>query len=116
MADDIRLWRYHVPSVNGEGWGIFVIGSDGYFSCVTDHGNYAYLWTHHGFDDFRKFLLRAVEDRDYFVTKLGHGKVYDGPETEKALKEAVAENLRDGTWTAEEVEEELELIDRKSVV
>lgn len=57
------LRRYALPSVKGEGWAIIVIGSDGYFSTVSDWGNYAYLWTHPGCE-FRHFL--AGLDADYF--------------------------------------------------
>lgn len=69
------IWVYDLPSVAGEGWGTFILRSDGYFSCVTDYGNYAFRWLRHGEDDFRAFWLK---DRwnfpSYVVSKLtNHG-------------------------------------------
>jgi hypothetical protein len=91
---EVRLWRFHLPSGRGEGlerfeWGTFVIGSDGYFSCVTDWGNYAFRWTSPGCD-IRKFLQGAVKDPDYFVKKLSSDE-YDGEESAKAILEMAKE-------------------------
>lgn len=84
---DVKLYRYVLPSVKGEGWAVVVMGSDGYFSTVSDYGNYAYWWSHHGTDDFRKFMLTA--DADYVRRKLNPEMVLDSRETEKALKQIV---------------------------
>lgn len=62
------VWQYDFPSVNGEAWGTFILRSDGYFSAVTDFGNYAHRWYHHGRDDFREFVLGVGPD--YVVSKL----------------------------------------------
>jgi hypothetical protein len=86
-----QLWRYVLPSEKGEGWAVFVLGSDGYFSAVSDYGNYAFYWRAHGCDDFRQFLLRAGSSWDYFVGKLSNGEVYDGDASRAAIKEAIAE-------------------------
>ena len=92
---EVRLWRFHLPSGKGEGlerfeWGTFVIGSDGYFSCVTDWGNYAFRWGSMG-SDVRHFLQGAVEDPDYFIKKLSSDE-YDGEETAKAILEMAKED------------------------
>ena len=67
----VELHRYALPSVKGEGWAIVVLGSDGYFSAVSDWGNYAYIWTHPGCE-FRRFLVGC--DAHYFWTKIMHGR------------------------------------------
>ena len=73
---DVILRRYHFSSIQGEGWATFVIGSDGYFSAVSDYGNYSYYWPHHGCTDFRQFLVRAPRDWDYFAKKLNPMRGY----------------------------------------
>lgn len=66
-----KTWRYDFPSVNGEGWGTIILGSDGYFSVVSDYGNFAYRWSHHAHDDFRRFwLVDRWNWPDYTVSKL----------------------------------------------
>ena len=109
---DVKLWRYYLPSAKGEGWAIFVLGSDGYFSAVSDYGNYAYLWSAHGCDDFREFLLRADRDWDYFVNKLfmGRKKEYDGEATLKGIKEYLWERMGDGSIDKTEYDEQEALL------
>jgi len=71
-AQPVRLWRFLVPPKKSLGsWGLFVVGSDGFFSCVTDYGNWAFRWTAMGCD-VRKFL-QDVEP-DYLVGKLTSGQ------------------------------------------
>lgn len=103
----VELRRYVIPSQKGEGWAIIVIGSDGYFSTVSDYGNYAYRWTNPGCE-FRKFLVGV--NAGYLIGKL-HGRPdeYDGDETTKAIREEIVRRRRDGTWTREEAREEWNL-------
>lgn len=108
---NIQLWRYSLPSVNHSGWAIFVLGSDGYFSAVSDFGNYAFLWRAHGCSDFREFLLRAERDSDYFIGKLSPGEVYDGDETMKEIKKGLQEALESKEITREAMEQELRTIE-----
>jgi hypothetical protein len=103
------FWKYIVPSVDGlEGWGIFVLDSTGYFSAVTDYGNYAFLWTHHGFEDFREFLMGL--DKDYLCSKLGK-RSYDGDLTLDNIKDQILQLRRDGTFTKEKAREEWDLLE-----
>lgn len=89
MSDsEVKLRRYKIPSVKGEGWAVVVIGSDGYFSAVSDCGNYAHLWSHHGCADFRQFLIRAVEDWEYFARKLSNEHDFRDWSEETTLTEA----------------------------
>ena len=92
---EVTLRRYVLPSVKGEGWAIFVIGSDGYFSAVSDWGNYAYIWTHPGCE-FRKFLSRC--DTHYVWTKITHGRkayVFDEEGTEKNIRKRLWDMMGD---------------------
>lgn len=96
-APPVVLRRYRLPSTkSGEGWAIIVLGSDGFFSAVSDFDNYAFLWSAHGQPDFRLFLLEAETDDDYFIRKLSPGKVYDGDESEKNIRRAIVGARRDG--------------------
>lgn len=86
----VKLRRYSLPSIKGEGWAIVVIGSDGYFSTVSDHGNYANIWSHTGTKDFRDFLLSL--DDDYIAKKIGPSEeVFNVKRTEAAIREALLE-------------------------
>jgi hypothetical protein len=96
---EVKLWRYHLPSENGEGWAIIVIGSDGFFSAVSDYGSYGYFWSHHGCKDVRQFFLRAPRNWDYFLGKLAPKPWgFDGPATYKAIRECILEGRRRGGW------------------
>lgn len=104
-----QLWRYSIPSEQGEGWAVFVLGSDGYFSSVSDYGNYAFLWCAHECRDFREFLLHTDRDWDYFVRKLSPGNVYDGEATERGIRETILRLRRDRSLSMEEARTEWDL-------
>lgn len=97
MDKQIKYWRYEIPSIKGEGWGIFTLDSTGGFSCVTDYGNYAFRWTHHGMDDFRKFFDR--NSYSYILNKLhlgsGKTKEIDIAATTENIKKHILEYRRD---------------------
>ncbi len=103
---DITLRRYHLGTEDGlSGWGTFVIGSDGYFSAVTDYGNYAFAWRNTGRPDFRMFLTEIGPD--YLASKIRPGPMeFDGEATTKAIREYIIEVRRDGNITAELAREE----------
>lgn len=97
----VKLRRYHLPSEKFEGWATIVIGDDGYFSAISDFGNYAFRWTHYGDQDFRQFLLRMHESWDYFCSKLG-SQEFDGPATKRAIEVYILEQRREQEYTKEE--------------
>ena len=107
----VRLWRYYLPNKSGEGWAEIVIGSNGFFAAVSDYGNYAFAWRHHGETDVRKFFLRAERDWDYFARKLGGERfqVYDGAVTRRAIREQIVAERRQGNLTPDEARAEWEL-------
>jgi len=84
------------------GWAIFVVGSDGFFSAVSDYGNYSYLWRDHACDDFREFLLRAKRDSDYFIRCLRPKRIYDPDATERRIKEAICRERRSRSLSKED--------------
>jgi hypothetical protein len=72
---DVKLYRYAIPHVKHEGWAEVVIGSNGYFSTVSDYGDYAFRWTHFGERDFREFFIHL--NADYVHHKLDPSTVFD---------------------------------------
>lgn len=106
-----QLRRYNVRHENGSWLADIVISDDGYFSTVSDYGNYAYAWTHAEME-FRAFLAKL--DADYLIGKIKPGHVYDGPETFKSVKKRICEDRRRLDITAEEAREEWELLGENS--
>lgn len=86
MSDALR--KYKLPPKKGEGWAVIVIDMNGFFSTVSDWGNFAFNWLNTGEDDFRKFLLDL--EPDYLADKLGKvEKTFNGEASAKAVREAV---------------------------
>lgn len=108
--DNIKFWRYYIPPVDRiEGWGIFLLDSTGMFAAVTDYGNYAYMWDHHGKKDFREFVAGLAKSPYYVLGKVAK-KDYSGKETIKAIKEDILDNRRDGSYTKEFARREWDLL------
>lgn len=109
---EIQMWRYDLPPVNGEGWGIFLLDSTGMFAAVTDYGNYAYCWTHHGETDFRKFVIDLEKSPGYLLGKVArHAYSYDGEKSLDLIKENILELRKDGSLTKEDARKEWDLLD-----
>lgn len=97
------LWRYDLPNIKLEGWAIVIMSSDGYFSAVSDFGNYCYKWS--SFEgDFRKFLLDV--ESDYLLSKISRRSVFDEEKAQKNIRRAILEMRRTGGLTREEAREE----------
>jgi hypothetical protein len=97
--------RYNIPSINGEGWAVVVLDlKDGYFSTVSDWGNYSYMWTNIGTGlDFRQFLCSTAPES--FWGKITQGReawVWNIEATQKAMQLAL-----DGMLVAGEVSTEV---------
>lgn len=113
---ETKFWKYYVPSIDGiEGWGIFILDSTGMFSCVTDYGNYAFNWTHHGMNDFREFFARD-KGFDYHVNKLyrigAQGELEFQPEeTIKNVKQSILESRWEDHMSEETARQEWDLLD-----
>ena len=106
----IFVFGYAIPPIEGQGWGIFLLDSTGMFTCVTDYGNYAYKWTDHGMDDFRKFVIQI--DWHYTMEKLwdGRSKEFDGKQTVQAIERHIIEYRREGYYTKEFARKEWDLL------
>jgi len=95
----------------GEWLATVVISDDGYFSTVSDYGNYAFFWGDAG-ECFRKFLAQLGPD--YYLPKFGAREEYDGKETLKAVKRAIREQRRVHEILREGAREEWDLLDAHS--
>lgn len=103
-VSEARLRRYDLPGKNYEGWGIFVIADDGFFSCVTDFGNYAFAWRSFG-PCFRSFLCDI--ETPYLASKLHEGpKVFYAEATRSRVRKLIHELLEEGALTQEQADEE----------
>lgn len=112
-VNKVKFWRYSLPPQDGlSGWGIFLLDSTGMFAAVTDYGNYAYKWTHHGEDDFRNFVIDVAHSPEYVVENLcqGRSKEYCGKKTFEVIKEYILEYQRNGTLTKETAKKEWALL------
>ncbi|MDF2563750.1 MAG: hypothetical protein K0Q53_145 [Massilibacillus sp.] len=108
-SNDIKIWRYYLPNTERKGWGIFIIDEKGYFSAVTDYGNYAFMWSSFGSDDFREFVIEISNNPGYVLGKVAK-KEYDGEQTCKDIKELIIELRRDGSFAKEEARREWDLL------
>lgn len=95
---NVTLRRYDIKSTADRCWWAIVIidTSIGYFSTVSDWGNYAYLWSAPGCE-FRKFITQL--NPDYFWGKITHGReahVFDEEATEKNIKTRLWEMMGEG--------------------
>jgi hypothetical protein len=107
MSDE-TVWRYSVPNdKRHEGWAVFLLDSSGMLAVCSDYGNYAYHW-HRGWGDydFRKFLSGI--DQYYLTSKLSYGlsKEVRVKETEKAIREHIAEMLKSEAFTSADARRE----------
>jgi hypothetical protein len=111
MSDEVKSWRYALPSEKGEGWAIVHMDSRGFFATCSDYGNYAYHWSSFG-EDFRSFMLHMERDYDYFGNKLDHDKwhSFSLEQTVKHIKQRILERRREGRFDKDEALEEWECV------
>jgi len=109
---DLVIHRYAFESLNGEGWAIFLLGSDGTFTAHSDFGDYTYWWSAMGTTDIRTFLLRWEKSGTYFTDKLSHGdRVYDGATSAANIRRFVCEQRREKSLTREQARDEWNLVE-----
>ena len=111
MADPIKLWRYYLPSENGQGWAEIVLCSSGFFGAVSDWGNHSFAWRAFGDGDFREFV--AGLDAGYLEGKLGacsgHSDEFDAEKSLRAIRTHIIEARRGGALTKEQARKEFDL-------
>jgi hypothetical protein len=91
------LRRYRLTGERDEWLADVVIADDGYFSTVSDYGDYAYWWSSAG-ECFRSFLAQI--DADYLLSKVSR-REYDGEATESAVKRHIIKLRREGRLSRE---------------
>lgn len=101
------LRQYDLRTDKGRWLARVVICDDGYFSTVSDYGNYGFWWGAAG-DCFRSFLCRL--EPDYLCGKLAPETVYYGQETEKNIRRRILEWRRDGSLSRDDARREWDLI------
>ncbi|TQF14223.1 hypothetical protein FJV41_19840 [Myxococcus llanfairpwllgwyngyllgogerychwyrndrobwllllantysiliogogogochensis] len=106
---ELTVWQYRLLTPEGSWLADVILRSDGYFSTVSDYGNYAFRWTAPGMP-FRDFVVRigGRDDRSYVCSKLGTSDWWDGAATLKGIREHIIEYRRRWGWTKERAAEEWE--------
>ncbi|WP_339283722.1 hypothetical protein [Paenibacillus sp. FSL R5-0486] len=106
---DVKFWRYYIPSVDGEGWGIFILDSTGMFSAVTDYGNAAHKFEVREGEDIRKYLAKGVPGT--LMARLFYDlRRYDPDETLRRAKQDIIYLRGDQSLTREEARKEWDLL------
>lgn len=112
MKPDPTVWIYKLRDERGHWLARVVMTSDGYFSTVSDYGNYAFWW--HAFEgDFRAFFAQC--DDGYVLGKLAKRDYYDGEATRTRIREHILEYRRDGWLSKDRAREEWDLLNRCGV-
>ena len=100
--------RYDVRTEGGAWLAVVFLGADGFFSTVSDYGNYGHWWGSTGRDDFRDFLCGT--SADYLVGKFSPEWEMDPDASEIEVKKCIIRLRREGTLTADEARAEWELL------
>jgi hypothetical protein len=111
---DVRVWRYHLPSIKGEGWVIAFLDSIGAFSCLSDWGDYGYRWPQAGWGpgDFRQFFVQCHDD--YVLHKIARRDTYHSDRTLRNVKDHILSHRRDLCWSRQWARDEWNLLTRHS--
>ncbi|MCC2473549.1 hypothetical protein LKL98_21245 [Bacillus pacificus] len=102
-------FRYTVPSVDGEGWGVFLLDQSGVFTAVTDFGNFAHWFSLRENESIGEFLLSRRPDQ--ILCKIANEDVVDIKETIKYIKENLLNDRREGRFTEAYARAEWKLIE-----
>lgn len=104
MKKPLHVWQYSFRGTNNwnEGWAEVMLREDGFFSAISDFGNFAYYWPlkHTGHADIREFFLRI--DWDYVANKLKPEKHVDSEKSFARTREHILQMRRGGTYSREE--------------
>lgn len=97
---------YKIPSDEHGSWAKIIIDDSGYFSTVSDYGNYAFQWTHFGEGtDFRDFLMGL--NADYLMSKLHLGRPmeFDDEDLRKWCQGRIKKYRREKLLSSEDAHE-----------
>lgn len=96
---DSTVHQYRLRGERGQWVADVIMRSDGYFSTVSDYGNYAYWWGSPGME-FRRFVAQLERQTDYVCSKLSRrSDWYDASGTLKAIKQHILTYRREGSMT-----------------
>ncbi|NOK32374.1 hypothetical protein HMI49_04055 [Corallococcus exercitus] len=102
---ELHVYQYRLRTEKGAWLADVILRSDGYFSTVSDWGNYAFRWTAPG-REFRAFVAHLAGQDDYVCSKLSQRTWFDGAATLKSIREHILTSRRDGSWTKEHAAKE----------
>lgn len=109
----MKVWNYTLKSEGvGEGWALVMMREDGFFATISDYGNYAYLWSSIGTDDFRKFILSL--DGAYLARKLKPESHVDADESFKNVAEDLKSRVKDGSLSKDQAKKARQVLARHS--
>lgn len=114
MNEEVKFYRYYLPSENGEGYAIIFLDSTGVFSAVSDFGNYGYIWQARGGVEFRRWLVDNHHDWHYFAKKFDPKQIADWDQTVKHIREHIDAYAKEGTYTKAFARNERDLLARHS--
>jgi hypothetical protein len=114
VSDPIRMWRYYLPNVKGEGWAEIVLCSTGFFGAVSDYGNYAYCWPerYRGEPCMRRYILRV--EADYVRAKIAPRGEYDGAKTAREVRKHLLSLRREKVISREDARHEWDLVEQNN--
>lgn len=72
--ENVTAKSYTIETEAGSWLGQVILTNDGFYSSVTDYGNFSYVWRHRGEKDIRKFIIGL--EVDYFAAKMYQGISY----------------------------------------
>ncbi|PEW58499.1 hypothetical protein CN448_31425 [Bacillus cereus] len=104
----MEISKYKIPSVNGEGWGVFLFDDTGIFTAITDFGNFSYWFETWKGESMKDFLSSRRPDQ--ILCKIANEDVIDIDRTIEYIKENLLMDRRTMTFTEEEAREEWKLI------
>lgn len=109
--EQVTYYRYVVPTLKFEGWGEFVIGSNGFFAAVSDYGNYAFRWRNIAVGlEVRRFVIQL--EPDYLLSKIARRDEFDVEGTVQNIKGQICEERRRKDLTKEDARETWDAADR----
>ncbi len=107
------VFRYTVPSVDGEGWGVFLLDQSGVFTAITDFGNFAHWFSLRENESIGEFLISRRPDQ--VLCNIANEDVVDIEGTIKYIKENLLYDRREGRFIEEDARAEWKLIEELQV-
>lgn len=103
--------KYDIRVSKMGGWAkITLCEEDGSVGIISDYGNWGYLWSHHGCESLKHFLLQV--GKHYASEKFTGGKKeYNHERTIKHIKQHIIEFRREGSYKKKDAREMFDALD-----